>query len=183
MPSFHPMAQEIAVLVPQAGVPGGALLHIKQGLAAHGLLMSLAAPTTGACQATGGVHATAEVALNDLDPHRLATLILLDGPDERLRDELAVARLVDALGREGRVVCAVGHGIAALGASGHFHSERVAADPALADHLRRYGLVPLLEPVVTGQRCVTATEAGAFRLIEELVGFRHIPTGLHPPPA
>jgi putative intracellular protease/amidase len=182
MTRFHDRAQEIAVLVPQAGIPGGALLHLKQGLAAHGLLMTLAAPTTGTCQATGGVHVTAEASLNDLDPDRLATLILLDGPEERLRDELAVARLIDALQREGRVVCAVGHGIASLGASGRYHGEAVAVEPGLADHLRRYGLVPLLEPVVTGQRCVTATEAGAFRLIEELVGFRHIPTGLHPPP-
>ena len=182
MPRFQPMSQEIAVLVPQAGIPGGALLHIKQGLAAHGLLMTLAAPLTGPCQVTGGVHATAEAAFDDLDPDRLATLILLDGPEERLRDELTVARLIDALGREGRVVCAVGHGIAALGASGRYHGEEVAADSDLADHLRQHGLVPLLEPVVTGQRCVTATEAGAFQLTAELVGFRHIPTGFHPPP-
>jgi hypothetical protein len=52
------------------------------------------------------------------------------------------------------------------------HSCAVAADRHSADRLRDAGLGPVIEPVISCERVVTATEAGASALGDELHDLR-----------
>jgi putative intracellular protease/amidase len=168
------MTGPIAVVLPPSDFAGEALVPLERALAVHGLVSIVAALEHGRVEGTGGVRATAALTIEELEAARLAALVVLDDTAGTLAASPPLRELVREVAGAGRAVCGVGRGVAALGAAGVLRRHFVAADGEVADLVRREGAMPLLEPVVVSGNIVTATEAGAGRLIEELVGLRYV---------
>ena len=167
-------SKEIVVVIPQQGFPGGPLLSLRAAILEHaGDVLRVVAPERGTCRGTGGVHATAESALDEIHASSVAAMVVIDGPDQWLTHEPAMERLLQEIDRAGRVICAVGHGVATLAVAGILRGHEVAAEDELGETVRDFGGVAVAEPLVSSGNIVTATEQGAARLAVELFGFRH----------
>ncbi len=164
----------IAVIIPGEGFPGGPLLDLVTALEAHGLTPLVAAPGRGRWEGTAGSHVTAQAAIHELEPAQLDAAIVLDGPGEALSRSRALADLLRALHASGRVVCGVGHGVAALGAAGLLRDLEVAAESDATGRLLSFGAVPMREPIAGAGGILTAVEGAVSELVAQVVDFRHV---------
>lgn len=170
------MERGVLILLPSRGFPGGALLSFVERLVEHGVTALVAAREAGPCEGTGGVKITAHRGFDDpglLDG--VGAVVVFDDGDGALSRTASVQRLVrDAYGRGG-LVCAVGEGIETLAAAGLVRGREVAATRATSAGLANAGALPVVGlPRVASGRLLTATEAGAPVLADDLDSFRGV---------
>lgn len=161
----------VAVMIPPGGY-SGSLVRLIRRLEEHGIEPVVVCERTGQWRGEGGVEVTATRGLADLEPADFAAIICVDGEDERLARTPSVPGLLREAWRAGAVIAGLGDGLLVLAHAGLLARCAVAADKTLAERLREHGAGPVLEPVVTCGRIITAVDAAATELADEVAEFR-----------
>ena len=169
------------MLVPAAGFPGAPFLAVVSRLQDNGVPFVAASEEPGICHSSDGVRVTASRGFDDRRLVDLPALVVVGNGDGWLERSHALRRLLLRAAGDGRVIGAVGRGMLPLAAAGLLRGHEVASDPTLEEALADTGAFPLIAPVALSERIVTATDAGAAALADELLrlaGIRSLPIEL-----
>jgi len=176
-----PSTEPVLLVVPPNGFPGGPFLAVVTRLQDAGVPFVAASEEPGICYATDGVRVTASRGFSDRRLSELPALIVFGDRSGWLERSQALRGLLVRAVDKGRIVAAVGRGVLPLAAAGLLRGHDVAAVPELDAELTRAGAFSIQAPVVLAGTIVTATDAGAGALAEELMrlaGVRPLPIEL-----